>query len=63
MESEEPKGLDRLAFIDWCRVEARGTLPNDAMLLSFFCFFDVAVAAGVDKQNFFIRKKEQQQVH
>jgi len=36
-----------------------GEQTYDEMMVGFF---DVAVAAGVDKQHFFIRKKEQQQV-
>jgi len=37
-----------------------GEQTYDEMMVGFF---DVAVPAGVDKQRFFIRKKEQQQVH
>jgi hypothetical protein len=36
-----------------------GEQTYDEMMVGFF---DVAVAAGLDKQRFFIRNKEQQQV-
>jgi len=41
-------------------VEVRwGEQTYDKMMVGFF---DVAVAAGVDKQHFFVRKKGQQRV-